>query len=305
MLDQNVFAITNEQLGALDAESAVDRFRELLWAEATTLGIGKNLINVPSAINFADGGIDAEVRDAVIEGGQGIIKPGTTRYQIKTGHFRLIESSRIDEILFRPSSLKKGATRELQPRIKSCFDKDGTLVIVLFGWDEPETTDDQILDKIQEKLKEVEPAYASAKTEIWRQNAIRGFLAPYPSLALRVTGRQDLSFLTHPSGSLGMSMDVERQGAGEPWSPQRSAGAGAGTPHGMATGPGSGPPCGPFAAPLERGRGRVPPAYRRGQPLLDFRPALGLLPGQGAAHQDALHRLGHVQPRAAQRRVQR
>ena len=31
-------------------------FRELLWAEATTLGIEKNLINVPSAITVADGG---------------------------------------------------------------------------------------------------------------------------------------------------------------------------------------------------------------------------------------------------------
>lgn len=31
-------------------------FRELLWTEATVLGIGKNLINVPSAITVADGG---------------------------------------------------------------------------------------------------------------------------------------------------------------------------------------------------------------------------------------------------------
>jgi hypothetical protein len=31
-------------------------FRELLWAEATVLGIGKNIINVLSAITLADGG---------------------------------------------------------------------------------------------------------------------------------------------------------------------------------------------------------------------------------------------------------
>ena len=57
----SIFTVQNEQLQNLDPNSAVDLFRELLWAEATATGIGKNLINVPSAITVADGGIDAEV----------------------------------------------------------------------------------------------------------------------------------------------------------------------------------------------------------------------------------------------------
>ena len=67
----------------------MDLFRELLWAEATATGIGKNLISVPSAITVADGGIDADVTDAEPQGGQGLIKEGMTRYQIKTGSFSL------------------------------------------------------------------------------------------------------------------------------------------------------------------------------------------------------------------------
>ena len=86
MMD-TIFTVKNDDLERLSPEEAVDLFRELLWAEATALGLGKNLINVPTAITVADGGIDAEVRDAQVVGGQGIIKQGLTRYQIKTGDF--------------------------------------------------------------------------------------------------------------------------------------------------------------------------------------------------------------------------
>lgn len=73
----------------MSPQEAVDLFRELLWAEATTLGIGKNLINVPSAITVTDGGIDAEVQNVQVSGGLGIIKQCLARYQIKTGRFSL------------------------------------------------------------------------------------------------------------------------------------------------------------------------------------------------------------------------
>jgi hypothetical protein len=156
---------------------------------------------VPSAINYADGGIDAEVREVPIEGGQGLIRSGDTRYQIKTGNFRLIEQENINKILFTPRSLRRGATRELQPRVKSCFDKSGTLALVLFGWDEPETTDDQVLQKIRKTLREAVPAYESAKIDIFRQNNLRGFLKPFPSLALRLTARDSIGFYTHEGWS--------------------------------------------------------------------------------------------------------
>ena len=69
----SIFDVTPDDLSTLTESAAVDVFRELLWAEATAMGIGKDLINVPSAINVADGGIDAEVDIHNAEGGQGLI----------------------------------------------------------------------------------------------------------------------------------------------------------------------------------------------------------------------------------------
>ena len=128
-----IFTVQNKDLERLSPQEAVDFFRELLWAEAAILGIGKNLINVPSAITVADGGIDAEVQDVQVSGGQGIIKQGLTRYQIKTGNFSLSNDRDIKSIIFR------NRTDDLKPRVKSCLDNNGTLVVVLFGWDNPET----------------------------------------------------------------------------------------------------------------------------------------------------------------------
>lgn len=60
----SIFSVTGNDLSQLDPERAVDVFRELLWAEATVVGVAKSLINVPRAITVADGGIDAEVNGA-------------------------------------------------------------------------------------------------------------------------------------------------------------------------------------------------------------------------------------------------
>ncbi len=186
-----ILTVRNEDLERLGPEDAVAFFRELLWAEATSLGIAKNLINVPSAITVADGGIDAQVRDIQVSGGQGIIKQGLTRYQIKTGDFNLSQDRYVKEILFRPSA------KELRARVKSCLDNDGTLVVVLFGWDNPEREDEQILGKFREQLASVNPEYANARIEVWQQNHLIGFLRPFPALALRVNGHQRGIFETH------------------------------------------------------------------------------------------------------------
>ena len=94
---ETIFTVKNEDLERFNPDEAVDFFRELLWSEATANGISKNLINVPSAINVADGGIDAEVMDIESESNQGLIKKGLTRYQIKTGKFNISNESKINE----------------------------------------------------------------------------------------------------------------------------------------------------------------------------------------------------------------
>ncbi|MGA2315056.1 MAG: hypothetical protein ABSG71_01580 [Thermodesulfobacteriota bacterium] len=190
-----IFTVRKEDLQRLSPEEAVDFFRELLWAESTSIGIGKNLINVPSAITSADGGIDAEVQATTVSGGQGIIKQGLTRYQIKTGDFSLSREADIKSILF------KEGTSELKPRVKSCLDRDGTLVIVLFGWDEPERVDEQHINKFKEKLLPIDAKCSNSKIEIWGQNKLMSFLTPFPSLALALKGLSGLQFQTYKSWS--------------------------------------------------------------------------------------------------------
>lgn len=207
MVLDTIFTVKNEHLERLNPEEAVEFFRELLWAEASFLGLGKNLINVPSAIYTADGGIDAEVRN--VPGGkrQGIIKSGLTRYQVKTGDFNLSQDKYIDDILFQPKS------KELKPRVKSCLDQKGIFVIVLFGWDNPETADDQLKKKLIDKLAVVDDGYKDASIEVWRQNNLIGFLKDFPALALRLTGRQSARFETHQQWSRQMEGSFEVGGS--------------------------------------------------------------------------------------------
>src|SRR6266516_4446105 len=116
---ETMFTVGVEDLKRLTAQQVVDFFRELLWVEATALGIGRNLINVSTVITILDDGIDAEVRNAQlnINRGQGIIKPNLTCYQIKTGSYSLHVAANVRKLLYIPKSKSK----ELQPKIKSCL----------------------------------------------------------------------------------------------------------------------------------------------------------------------------------------
>ena len=191
---QTIFSVTRDDLDRLNPEEAVTVFHELLWVEATALGIGKNLIEVPGAINDADGGIDAQVKYCP-GGGQGLIKEGLTRYQIKTGgDFKPTKDSDLKSILFNKHEV-------LKERVKSCFEKGGTLVLVLFGWDGAEREDDQIVNKLRGFLTGVVENPANVKIEMCQQSTIIGYLKPFPSLALRVNRREHAIFQTHRSWS--------------------------------------------------------------------------------------------------------
>ncbi len=191
----SIFTVSNKDLERLSEREAVNIFAELLWAEANSIGIHKNLINVPSAITVADGGIDAEVQTVAISVGQGIIKEGLTRYQIKTGDFSLGSERNIKSILF------KDGTNELKPKVKSCLDNNGTLIVVLFGWDNPETEDNQLINKFLSCLTSNDPKYSNATIEIFQQNKLISFVKSFPSLALRINGRDKFRFQTHHSWS--------------------------------------------------------------------------------------------------------
>lgn len=180
MSSNNFFTVENEDLSRLTPQEAVEFFRSLLLAEATRIGLSKANINVPSAISVSDGGIDADVTCDVPSIPQGLIKSELTRYQIKTGKFSLETDSDIKAILFKENS------KELKPRIKSCFEKAGTLVVVLFGFDNPDSEDDKLRNKFQQFLTAVDEKFSSARIEILRQNHLRSLVGGYPSLCLKL-----------------------------------------------------------------------------------------------------------------------
>lgn len=184
MNNTNFFSVENEHLSRLQPQDAVEFFRNLLLAEATRIGLSKNNIDVPSAISVSDGGIDAEVTCDFPSSSQGLIKTGLTRYQIKTGKFSSEPDSEIKAILFKKDS------KELKPRVKSCFDKAGTLVVVLFGFDNPDSEDEKLKNKFKKILTTVGTEYQNAKIEILRQNHLRSLVSAYPSLCLRLNGRE-------------------------------------------------------------------------------------------------------------------
>ena len=184
------FSVTNEALDRLTPEGAVEVFAALLRAEAFSSGIEIALVNVPSAITVPDGGIDAEVADARSGGTLGIINQGLTRYQIKTGRIYPNRPSAIKDILLTE---KRDA---IKPKVKSCLDNGGKLVIVLFGDDNPDPNED-LVSSFQDELAKNDGKCADARIKVWQQNQLLGYFEKFPSLALRVMGVSSLGFYTH------------------------------------------------------------------------------------------------------------
>ena len=55
---QSFFDVTPVELDQLGSEPAVAVLREMLWAEANTLGVPISQVDVPFAVTTSDGGIE-------------------------------------------------------------------------------------------------------------------------------------------------------------------------------------------------------------------------------------------------------
>lgn len=178
------FDVRGDDLGRLSSQRAVEIFHDLLYAEAALVeGIDPSKVCVPStsaAVTSHDGGIDAEVLDAHPANGRNhIIKEGRTSYQIKTGH---VEINNL-------SSAKRAISINgvLNPRVTSCLSDNGTLVIVLFGSDRPETKDEESVNLLRKAIGQVAPEFSNyEKIEVWRQSKLCGFLQEFPSIRLEI-----------------------------------------------------------------------------------------------------------------------
>ena len=175
-----LFDVAPSRLSLLGPEESVCLIRDLVWADASISDLKKNHIDIPSAVDAADGGVDGIVMDATHSSKHDIIKKGVTCYQIKSGSFSPSSNSNIDDILFNKT------TKKLKDRIRTCLDAGGTLVIALTGWDIPDRTEGGTKKKFLTRLGKVDTKYTNAKIEIWRQNTIIRFLRSFPSLRLKI-----------------------------------------------------------------------------------------------------------------------
>ena len=190
--------VPNERLGKLDPQAAVRLIESIIYADARSLVLPPTAISFPHNVNAADGGIDGKVDGARQTGKQGAIKEGLTCYQIKSGNFHPTPSN-IHRMLYDQKTLKK--------KIRECFERKGTFVLALTGYDGP-NPEDTVLKKIRQELV---GKYNNSKIEVWTQSTIRGFLKNNPAVSLNVLGIDDDSFKSYSDWSKqdDMSKEVE------------------------------------------------------------------------------------------------
>ena len=204
-MNQNtIFTVRNEDLDRLDPSTAVEFFQQLLWAEVRRCGIEISKVNVSRSVSVPDGGVDATVEDAQLEGGQGLIKQGKTSYQIKAGvSFKPWQRSVIQKEFF---GTKSPGWKNLGGSIRACLDDCGTYVLVCTGIDLVDPQLRNTREYIEDFLKQC--GYSNPKVEVWSQNTLIGFLQTFPSLALELNGRGGVGLQPYKNWSQHADMRV-------------------------------------------------------------------------------------------------
>jgi len=121
---------------------------------------------------------------------------------LKQENILFVTKTMFVKLLCTPGS--KGAV--LEPRVKDCLDRDGTFIVVLFGWDKPAVKHDEFVTIIRDFLKNFDSKYENARLEVWQPNQLIGFLKLFPPLALKVNHRDDMRFQLHQSWSKNADM---------------------------------------------------------------------------------------------------
>lgn len=161
---------------ALDLYEVADLAARLIRADASASGIPADVVDIPSNVSAPDGGVDGTATGSPRRSIHGLVKEGDTAYQFRTGAFS--PASSIADILFTGRG-------EVKPRIRSCVEGGGTLVVMLFGWDGTARTDsDTLAERFKEALEAKSVALAGARVDVWSLNKIVGAMERFPSIAI-------------------------------------------------------------------------------------------------------------------------
>jgi|Deesub1362A_J573_1020465.scaffolds.fasta_scaffold03337_4 hypothetical protein len=166
-----VYELNTLDLRSLGQDRAVTFFRKLLWAEASRVGIGRNLIDIPGCINVPDGGLDAIIQDAHPAVDE-VIPEGLSGFQIKSSDLSPGECQ-------KELHEQKDLSKPLKPEIKRLLDNNGTYVLVLFA-DITSQKKESREKAIKEELQKM--GYANPKVRVYTINQIIGFAERFPAL---------------------------------------------------------------------------------------------------------------------------
>jgi len=223
---------TIDDLRRLLPSQAVDLLRDMLHAEAETLGVKLTGITVSSAISVPDGGIDATVEGEFDESmGHGIIFSGRTYYQVKTGAFSAGKPNELRTLLLKPAAIRqtkargkgkgkaqaKGAASvrpqrgkisggDLNDGVRECLDQGGTFVVVIFGNDSPKPTVKDTEKALKKLIVDIDKKYKKVRVRVWRPNQISKLSMVAPGSALKIRGIRapgnvhDLEWMGRSSG---------------------------------------------------------------------------------------------------------
>ncbi len=195
-LAPSIFSVASRILGNLDATSAVEIFRDLLWAQAAREKLPVSQISISLDIYTADGGVDASILGKSTSIKSGGLLDNATRFQVKTGEFKAWQPAAIKKELFK-SKDKPEEFCNLGEGVQRILKESGRFVLVCFGMD---FTDEQIrksTNNIEDTFKKL--GFPGVRVEVWGQSQLLGFLHQFPALCLKLMGHDQSGFRSRES----------------------------------------------------------------------------------------------------------
>lgn len=168
-----------EGLDRLSLDQAVDWLRDILRAEAKLIGVSIRFVHELTLRATIDREVEVEVEDRDVPVGRGIIKRGTTRYQIQVGLTMPTKKSDLEDVLFTANR------NELKPGIQRCLSSGGAFVLVLFG-SHPLDVKAQEIVRTMKAVLEDNGVTLEGTIEVWRQQDLLTWVEPFPALRMRV-----------------------------------------------------------------------------------------------------------------------
>ena len=188
------FTVEPDAFVGLSPDRSVALFRQLLWAEADRVGIGRHLIDVPDCINVGDGGVDAYI-DNACPSDDDVIPRGSTVFQIKSADLPPMACRQELHVM---GDLSKPLKDELNLRLQQ-----GAAYVLVLSADVTDARIQARLDAIRRELSDF--GYENSEVRVYGASHLAGFTNRHPSLVVSL--RPELSNCS-PYVRWGSSHDV-------------------------------------------------------------------------------------------------